>query len=281
MTEKIINYESFRGLINFGNTCFMNSGIQLLMCNRELGKFLIENNFPQINVYSETFYDYYTAKKGAVMGPVMLKNQYKILNQKYKGYTQEDTHEYLVYVLDNLRESIKNKKPEILNSFDLIHGIDLSQITKYKKKNEKSNNIIKENIIVLPVEEDCDTFDDCLKNFLITENEDAKIEYKIKNTPKYLFFTLKRVQFLNGVLYKIGKKIDINENIIINDKIYSLKSFVYQSGGASSGHYVNFSVKNINGNDKWFRFSDTDVSESDNYEDYMNLSYVYLYERLD
>ena len=43
------------GLVNFGNTCFMNASLQLLLCAKHLNLFLISDN---INLSNDTINKY-------------------------------------------------------------------------------------------------------------------------------------------------------------------------------------------------------------------------------
>ena len=158
------NFSNNAGLVNFGNTCFMNASIQLLMCARIIGSFLLfsENYFSDSDItkYIQTWKDYMNPDT-KILGPKILYHRYMILNKNYVGFTQEDSHEFLTFTLDDIIEQIKislnnsnlnqSQKDEILNEFTKIFKIKFNQTVYYKNKNETSKTEIFENILTLPL----------------------------------------------------------------------------------------------------------------------------------
>ena len=105
------NFSNNAGLVNFGNTCFMNASIQLIMCAKIIGSFLLfsENYFSDSDItkYIQTWKDYMNPDT-KILGPKILYHRYMILNKNYVGFTQEDSHEFLTFTLDDIIEQIKN-----------------------------------------------------------------------------------------------------------------------------------------------------------------------------
>ena len=278
-----MNYNNNVGLINFGNTCFMNASIQLLMCAKALGSFLLlyDNDlslyFDNVNIkefdiykYIQTYKDYISVETNT-LGPKILFNRYKILNTNYIGFTQEDSHEFLTFTLDDILEQIKysinqsilneEQKNRIINEVRKIFSIKFLQTVFYKNKNETSKTIVYENILTLPISDDINTLEDAYEAYKTQDEEDFTITYKITELPKYLFIGLKRFKTTYTNITKITKEIDINLETNIFGKNYKLKGFIMHDGSVFGGHYYTYASRKIGNEIKWFCYNDLLISE--------------------
>ena len=267
------------GLVNFGNTCFMNASLQLLLCAKHLNLFLISDNInlsnDTINKYIQTWKDYMHSDT-KILGPNILYHQYMQLNTSYTGFTQEDSHEFLIYTLDDINEQIK-----LINN--KLFTIKFNQTVFYKNKNETSITQVNENLLSLPVTDDTNSLLDCLNLYKFQNEDDFTITYDIMELPLHLFIGLKRFKIItngnNIGISKNTKQLDIPLKTEIFGNKYKLKGFVMHSGGPFGGHYYAYGCKKINSENKWFCYNDTNVSESslEHAENEVKSAYILLY----
>ena len=116
------------GLYNIGNTCFMNSGLQCLSNCYELTKYfllnLYEDDINQKNklgsggkiafIYRKLLEDLWKGDENAI-NPSYFKNIFAQFVKKFSGYAQQDSNEFLIYLLDKIHEDLNSvsKKPYI------------------------------------------------------------------------------------------------------------------------------------------------------------------------
>ena len=285
-----INVHNKVGLIPYSNTCFMNAGIQLLMSVSVFMVFLlnIDNECTELNIdndnscYAKTAMDYYNTNT-VTLGPLTIQSRFINLCKRYMGGTQEDTHEFLMYIIADIVENIQKLKNESYEKKikKLISTTLKCHIHWRDNRSVDSDNAYDENILSFPIDDTCSTLECCKNLFLFSDNEDAKITYTLCNLPKYIIIHLKRWSYNHNHHIKNCTQIDIpfRTNIFDGVQNYKLKAFVVHSGSIIGGHYITYSVKKIDNEYKWFCFNDQSIREVSNEEELAKNAYVLLYSR--
>jgi len=283
------------GLNNIGNTCYLNSALQLLINCTVLTKIILTTKFDNVKLnYIKNFFINYSNSEVPIC-PDKLKLIVGQKSNKFMSFGQQDSHEFLIYLLEILEEEFKNhftneeickiKLNELISS---LFDIGISSIIYSEETNEQSKTYINERILSLPIRKgDNITLTDCLNDFLKIEKLDGDskwfseknnknvVAYKrliLKRLPKYLIIHLKRFSYFSSS-NKNNKSVKCDEKIIIEDRNYDLRGIVYHSGTAHGGHYI--SVIKLNG--EWYLCNDGTITKLDNIENYLNYGYIYLY----
>lgn len=127
-TTSLLRDVNLSGLINLGNTCFMNSILQCLMCNSELNNYILEKKW----IYTVNTLNYackgrlifqyfallnqalcHSANPPASINPIGIKEAIQKFCKTFAGYQQQDAQEFLSFFLDALHEDLNEilKKP--------------------------------------------------------------------------------------------------------------------------------------------------------------------------
>lgn len=106
------------GLENLGNSCFMNSSLQCLLHIEPLTSyFLSGNHLNELNLssplqgqlataFGQLAKDVFDAREGSVVAPVPFFRQLRTLAPHLADYQQQDSQEFLRFVLDGLCEDL-------------------------------------------------------------------------------------------------------------------------------------------------------------------------------
>jgi ubiquitin carboxyl-terminal hydrolase 4/11/15 len=116
------------GLVNIGNTCFMNSALQCLSNCYELTKYFLldyyENDINMDNklgsggkislVYANLLENLWKSDE-KYLNPSSFKSIFALFVRKFSGFAQQDSNEFLIYLLDKIHEDLNSvtKKPYI------------------------------------------------------------------------------------------------------------------------------------------------------------------------
>ena len=147
------------GLYNIGNTCFMNSGLQCLSNCYDLTKYflldLYENDINLGNklgsggkiaaIYRKLLEDLWKGDENAI-NPSYFKSIFAQFVRKFTGYAQQDSNEFLIYLLDKIHED--------LNSITTKPYIEIEEKGKDESDEEASKrwwekHLLRENSIIV------------------------------------------------------------------------------------------------------------------------------------
>ncbi|KAI5855442.1 hypothetical protein BZA05DRAFT_443093 [Tricharina praecox] len=233
-----------RGFLNMGSTCFMSVILQSLIHNPLVRNFYLSDGHKQkecsqTNCMScamdEVFSEFFTSDKQDGYGPINLLTTSWKCEQALAGYQQQDAHEYLQFLLNQLHNTNKGTDQKSEDCSCIIHRsfygklqsdvtcescrnvttahdpvMDLSLDLRIKdKKNKQPQGIVQ-------------TVQQCLARFTATEklgvNEyncskcagprEATKQLTVKRLPPVLCIQLKRFEHsANGVSSKIDADI--------------------------------------------------------------------------
>ena len=306
------------GLLNIGNTCYANSAFQLLFTINELREYILDdNNWEEqlkemcikksisndediVSLIKQYFiiilYKFLTIP-GDVKNPTCLLSLFKNRNpnSNFNIREQNDSHEFLNILIDNLDEEfykLKNIIPletEIKKSNYSSILSDLLNIhydIKVSNSKDKEFDEIKEknNFLYLHLSEDQnkENIQELINKIINNESIKAddsefKKELKISKTSNYVMCYLTRFSGMS----KNNKPIEITNIIEINDKIYEVVSIISHSGSISGGHYINYS-KRLG---EWYLFNDSSVNKMSEIDVLNNVSngsaYIILYKLIE
>jgi ubiquitin C-terminal hydrolase len=243
------------GLPNLGNTCYLNSAVQLLLRNP---------NFNLDNVRNQPN-----------QGIRLIKDRLAKLSKKFAGNQQQDGGEALLYLLDEvkddsylftertrvkckllkcLHEEISLRKSNVL-FLEITDSLDNSYL-KYRDAEKLDGD----EMWLCPK---CKQKRIASKRFFIDEFSDNLIVY------------FKRFELKGSRYQKNNKLISVPFEWRHN---YQLKGAIIHSGSLNGGHYICVGMEN----NQWYLFDDSHVSPINNsqvLEDYLSKAYVLYYSK--
>ena len=273
-----------KGFLNLGNTCYLNSGLQMLMNIPEFCNIILNNKelSNELSLLSKFIILYHSDNNGS-MKPKFIKKIVGKSNRIFTGFSQEDSQEFLVYFLDFLDNQLK--KGKINNLF----GIKINKIIKCKALS--CLNVSKTNetrlFLMLDIKDNFKNLNDCYRNYKMSEKlqEDnryfcekcnkkriASKRLQVETWPKNLIIVLKRFQQDGYSFSKNDTFLEIPVNWRHN---YKLKGGVIHSGRLGGGHYVYFG----NYGNNWYLFDDSHISKIkiNHLDDYKKRAYLLHY----
>ena len=146
--DKDKNKQGLVGLNNLGNTCYMNTGLQCLSNCELLTKYFLNDYYKEfinndnpigskgeiVEKYSELIHHLWYGNDECV-SPIQFKLAFGKFYNAFNGYNQQDSQEFISYLLDILHEDLnKVKNKPYIEAKDLPS--DLSEEEQFKIKKE-------------------------------------------------------------------------------------------------------------------------------------------------
>jgi ubiquitin C-terminal hydrolase len=271
------------GLQNLGNTCFINSSLQLLFNCPLLIETISNSDNEELKKYKQTIKDYFQETTNT-LGPLILFKRYQKLNKNYFGKSQEDAHEYLTFIIDDIDELGKDINIKNFLEISLISKVNCESCNNFSKVK------ISEKILSLSID-NCQTLNDSFNKLYNKEilDEDnlwfcdkcnkkvlSSKEIYIDSLSKYLIICLNRFVLDGNNIIKNNNNI-IFPQILFNN--YHLRGIIYHIGNINGGHYICSISRNGN---EWILIDDTNIIEEISFEKLEQLNnnaYILLYHK--
>ena len=268
-----------KGFYNLGNTCYLNSGLQMLINIPELCNLILNHKEKtnELKYIAEFIIKYHSSDNG-VMKPNKIKKIISNKNSIFSGFNQEDSQEFVIYFLDFIDEQLKNS----LNDF---MGIKINNLIKCKEINCLTVSKTSETklFLMLEIKPNFETLNDCYRDYKNREKLQGDDRYycekckkkriaskriEVTNWPTNLIIVLKRFYFNGREYEKNNQFIDIP---LLWRHNYKLVGGVIHSGRLGGGHYVYFGKKK----NKWYLFDDSHINPiKSNLDSYKNRAYL-------
>lgn len=260
-----------RGSANLGNTCFLNSAVQLL-CRAHIVsdaalKHFGELDHPVVNVLRQ-FRD---APAGQIVNLSGLQ-QTLVRAGLIAAGRQEDAHEVLTWLLDTL--------PRPLH---VLYDVGITSSVTCGRCGGVSSHVVQEKSVPLPIHGP--SFDTAYSAFTGQEKLEGDNAYQcdgckakteavrassLTQLSRYLFVCLKRYTAAGKIVDEVAMPVTINTSI----NNYVLAGFIVHYGSSYGGHYVTY-VRDP-ANNAWFVADDSNIRQESAIP--LHHGYVYLYE---
>ena len=275
--------KNLKGIRNLGNSCFLNTALQILANANSSDGRPFEDVFTGKMGFAIRNYNMhaYTAKKCPTLYGILLffnskfdeskrvierakmeeiikyLNMHDPNNKIYEGY-QEDSTEALQRILERAikeLDEVKNDQtlsPEDRNNFkNLRDSIFLTFGFQYmdQHRGDLLTGFICPSQVIPEEKLKSDqpiSLEETVSTFLI-----------LGESPKNLIVQLPRTSFREGRQIKLQNPINIPEFLNVNGKTYMIKNISMHEGGATGGHYYSYTRMG----DKWYKLNDSIVEE--------------------
>lgn len=278
-----------KGFNNLGNTCYLNSGLQMIIQNKELCNivFKFADRSTILQEYANIINEYYNSRSSTI-NPKTIKKLISERNSIFSGFNQQDSSEFIIFFLDLINSEI-NKFSTDKNLVDKLYELEIQTNTKCKVLTclNVSTNIEKPTLLMLNVDNTCNTLDNCYDLSLKRVKLEGIEKYYCSNCEKKRIASQRKVVSFssNNLIVLLRRFTQSSDNFSkYSQEIkvpiewrngYMLTGIVFHSGNLNGGHYVY--IGKIN--NKWFLFNDSCVSEINKTVliKYINNGYIYYY----
>ncbi|KAM8850893.1 ubiquitin carboxyl-terminal hydrolase 33 isoform 3-T3 [Spinachia spinachia] len=143
--EDELRARGLTGLKNIGNTCYMNAALQALSNCPPLTQFFLEcggmvrtDKKPALcRSYQKLVSDLWHKNRPSYVVPTNLFQGIKAINPMFRGYSQQDSQEFLRCLMDQLHEELKEAQPE---PYDQSNGITVDDGPEEDNHSQSDND---------------------------------------------------------------------------------------------------------------------------------------------
>ena len=274
-----------KGFHNMGNTCYLNSALQMLMNMDEFCQMLraIKTDSDKLNIVRHLIKVYHRQDDSSVLAPRAIKDMVGERKKRFGSYGQQDSSEFMIFLFDIIDEELKKDKiPGFNNILTIKSNINIKcKLSKCLKESEHDENNI---FLHLPMAR---SLTECYQKYKMIEKLEGDNMYNCEGCnkktisrkkietlelPKNLLIIINRY---DNRLRKDNSNIDMPLEWRHN---YKLIGGIVHSGGYGGGHYYYFGKKD----NRWYLFNDSNISSIHSNSQVLDLaskSYILHYKK--
>lgn len=269
------------GLVNLGNTCYLNSLLQCFMACKGIKKSNLEQKLGVSRDFSKILNESRNDENGIVISPVSFLKSLQEFNQLFNGFQQQDSHEAYLTIVNELDKVSKN----------LFYG-EYKCVMKCEKCKYRSvtNQPFCDFVLALKgghkqhlrelITKMVDP-ETLVWTCELCKNPQGKKYTGIKKFPKNLVIQLNR--FYNGTLSKNNEFVDFDESMTFVNETgkykYKLTGIVNHMGNVSGGHYTAYTLDPVSSN--WVLCNDAFVCQIPENKVDKRHAYLLFYEQIE
>lgn len=142
--EDELRSRGLTGLKNIGNTCYMNAALQALSNCPPLTQFFLDcgglvrtDKKPALcKSYQKLITDLWHKNRPSYVVPTNLFQGIKAVNPMFRGYSQQDSQEFLRCLMDQLHEELKEHLEEEFDDQNQVSGMDVDEPSESNETSE-------------------------------------------------------------------------------------------------------------------------------------------------
>jgi ubiquitin carboxyl-terminal hydrolase 36/42 len=245
-----------KGISNIGNSCYLNSALQLLFNSNDFCKLITGNT----ELYNDM--KSYHSSTTNLFNPRNIKSIVDSKTKQFRGATQQDSSEFILYIFDIISQYNKEQDSNLYDLFGIKTDINIK--CKLMKCLHESSHVETDLLLFLPITDDLSTSYREYKSIEKLENENAyqcdkckdktiaRKKLEIIKWPQNLIIVLKRFD-------SMMRKNEQNVKIPIDWRHdYVLHGGIIHMGSFGGGHYIYYGYnKSLK---QWFIANDGNIS---------------------